>query len=187
MLAEGFTLGVVCKVVLRTPHIPNRVHKTMALWFDAGCCAAYQALQASIRRVGRLHADSVAAAREYKGHCLRAKGVFAATLPEQLKYAPKQFWSWVHAPQHTMAAVDPTVFADHCNQLYAARAHSIAQPMPAPGAVFPPFTTCEVAAALHNGFKGNVSSGMCHVPSQLVKHLGTGATAPLAAFITQCT
>ncbi len=47
------------------------------------------------------------------------------------------------------------------------------------------FTAEELAEALLR-YNGSVSSGMCPVPSQVVKHLAGDALVPLARFLTLC-
>jgi hypothetical protein len=51
---------------------------------------------------------------------------------------------------------------------------------------FVDFTAAELGDTLVYHFNGSVSSGMCSVPSQVVKHLSGEALEPLAAFLTRC-
>jgi hypothetical protein len=48
---------------------------------------------------------------------------------------------------------------------------------------FEDFTATELGDTLVRHFRGSASSGMCPVPSQVVKHLTGEALAPLATFL----
>ena len=50
----------------------------------------------------------------------------------------------------------------------------------------PAITVEEVQHALQHNFKGNVSSGLCAIPSQLFKHMRGDSLVPLTALINKC-
>ena len=58
----------------------------------------------------------------------------------------------------------------------AAQSHATPLNMPA-------ITVEEVHHALQHNFQGNVSSGMCALPSQLYKHMRGDSLVPLTALI----
>ena len=79
--------------------------------------------------------------------------------------------------------VTPQQFAEHSRQLLSelgaqegAQQHATPLDMPA-------ITVEEVQHALQASFKGNVSSGLCALPSQLYKHMRGDSLVPLTALI----
>ena len=85
-----------------------------------------------------------------------------------------------------MSAVGPAEFATFLGDLYFDQEAGPEAAPPVPIVDFEPFTADEVGATLTGHFNGSVSSGMCPVPSQVVKHLAGDALVPLADFLTRC-
>lgn len=78
------------------------------------------------------------------------------------------------------------MFVEHFKQLfYSANADLEASP-PTPLPDYSPITAAELQGVLGDKFRGNVSSGMCPLPSQLVKHLHSACLQPLAAYLNLC-
>ena len=102
-----------------------------------------------------------------------------------LKYRPRQFYAYAHSHAHAQSAVPPAQFATALGQLFF---DPDAPPEAAPTTPitdFTDFTAEELAEALPR-YNGSVSSGMCPVPSQVVKHLAGDALVPLARFLSLC-
>jgi hypothetical protein len=102
-----------------------------------------------------------------------------------LKYQPRKFWAYSHTHPHTHPALPPATFATFLGELYFDGTADPEAAPPVPISDFEPFTAEELEAALPK-FKGAASSGMCPVPSQVVKHLAGAALTPLATFLTRC-
>jgi hypothetical protein len=56
---------------------------------------------------------------------------------------------------------------------------------PVPIADFEPFTADELAFTLGR-FRGSAASGMCPIPSQVIKHIAGDGLVPLADFLNAC-
>lgn len=86
LLEEATAVGVVKKCPVHTPTNPNKLVKQLAPWFSEGCRAARRAYGTTCRAHGRSSDHAKRAFSAYKGVCREAARVFAATLPDMLKY-----------------------------------------------------------------------------------------------------
>ena len=85
-----------------------------------------------------------------------------------------------------MPAVPPAAFATFLGELYFDHEAGPEAAPPVPITDFEAFTPEEVGDTLVRHYNGSVSSGLCPVPSQVVKHLAGDALIPLADFLTRC-
>ncbi len=92
---------------------------------------------------------------------------------------------YAHPSPHCPAGVPPPAMATHMRSLFF-------DPTAPPDAVptlpipdFEPIDAAEIATCLP-GFRGAASSGMCPLPSQVIKHLAGEALTPLARFLNLC-
>jgi hypothetical protein len=103
-----------------------------------------------------------------------------------LKYQPRKFYQFVLGADHPPPAATPATFASRMGELFLDPAADPEVSPVTPITDFPDITALELADVLARSFKGNVSSGMCPLPSQVVKHMAGDALEPLAAFLNQC-
>jgi hypothetical protein len=103
-----------------------------------------------------------------------------------LKYKPRQFYAYANAHPHSDCIVSPAVFATELGNLFFDPNATPECAPTIPITDFEDFTASELGATLVSHFNGSVSSGMCPVPSQVIKHLTGEALAPLASFLNLC-
>jgi hypothetical protein len=96
LLEEAIAAGVVQKVELTLPRNPNKWGKKLAPWFTEECREAKRALTQARRTYGRGHPHTIAAATAFRGACAKGRRVFAESVPNLMKYSPKQFWGMFH-------------------------------------------------------------------------------------------
>lgn len=80
----------------------------------------------------------------------------------------------------------PAVFANYLGNLFFDREAGPEAAPTVPITDFADFTAAELGDTLVHHFKGSVSSGMCPVPSQVIKHITGDALVPLATFLNIC-
>lgn len=95
LLTQAIACGAVREVVVKPHSNPNKLHKTMAPWFNEECRTAKKAYLACVRARGKAHCETSEAFRAYRATCHQARRSFCAQLPAMLKYKPKQFWNMV--------------------------------------------------------------------------------------------
>ena len=161
----------------------------MAPWFNDSCYQARKQFKCALREGGKSAQATIDALKHYKQCCELAKGVFAGKLPDLLKYRPREFWKWVNHAPSTPRAITPEQFASHCSALYVDPSASTECKLhlPLSDEHMPPFEVSEVAEVLAQHFNGSASSGLCSLPSQVIKHLRGAALTPLTALLNKCT
>lgn len=82
-------MGVVRQVEHRVPANPNKWGKALTPWFTEECREAKQEYLRLGRLEGRQSTSTRGAQADYLRVCKRAKQVFAAALPDMMKYQPK--------------------------------------------------------------------------------------------------
>ncbi len=91
---------MVKKSLVSPPSNPNRVDKHLAPWFTEECRHARRHFRSTARAKGRTSVEAAQAFQDYRATCRAASLTFAASLPDMLKYRPREFWHWVnYAPR----------------------------------------------------------------------------------------
>jgi hypothetical protein len=176
---------VVKKSVIRTAANPNKLHKSLAPWFSEDCRAAKLAYKVAIKRFGRHSTEAKKSSTEFSKACQSARNTFSAQLPDLMKYQPRAFWAYAHSHPHSAPAVPPQHFASFMGGLFFdPEAGPEAAPV-VPIHSFEPITAEELDGA-RSRFRGAASSGMCPLPSQVIKHLAGECLEPMASFFNKC-
>ena len=81
----------------------------------------------------------------------------------------------------TPANITPEQFASHCNVLYVdpIASDDCEVHMPTCDEHMLPFEVSKVQSVLAQHFKGGASSGLCSLPTEVIKHLRGDALKPL--------
>ncbi len=111
LLRNALAAGVVTKQYRFVAANPNKQLKQLAPWFTEECRSAKHAYKAAVKQFGRQSAEATTASQHFSKCCSQAKMAFSATLPDMLKYRPRQFYAYAHAHPHVQSVVPPAAFA----------------------------------------------------------------------------
>jgi hypothetical protein len=103
-----------------------------------------------------------------------------------LKYKPRQFYNMLSTAHRTDPALPPQTFAEHFKQLFYNATDDPEASPPTHLPDFSPITAAELHSVLGAKYNGAVSSGMCALPSQIIKHLHGACLNPLATYLNLC-
>ena len=172
-------------VIVRPPSNPNRVGKMLAPWYNDDCRAARRSYHQILRQDGKQADSTKAAFRAFRGVCKRARWDFTSKLPTLLKYHPKWFWKVILHQEKQLCPIPTSSLATHFSSIFWDDKAPPPQCPPSDPSTFVPFTEEEVAQVLNHKFNGNASSGLCTVPTPLVKFLGQKSRIALTALLNQ--
>lgn len=118
ILDQAVEVGVVKKVEFAAARNPNKWNKQMAPWFTESCKVAKQQYIRASRTHGRHSEEAESNFKLFRHACLQGKKEFAQTLPNMLKYQPKQFWGLLKRHRTQDANIDLEKFAKFNQKLF---------------------------------------------------------------------
>ena len=118
LIAEAVKAEVMTKKTITANNNPNKWEKTLAPWYNEECREAKRHLLHCRHTHGSTSPPALKAYKQYRRCCVRNRAKLQLSIPDILKYKPKQFWKMLKSQDQDLSALNPTAFADYNSKLF---------------------------------------------------------------------